>query len=666
MQTNGKIIESIDKKGYIWKVEIIKEGISLNNNFYPENVLKLAAERGLFEGVRAFARSDFEHLKNINESVQNVVGWFDNVKYSDERKSIEGYFHITKDAEWLRQKTLTAYESKKMDLFGFSIVGEMMIIPERINSKNVTRIVEIIKIDSIDPVVNPSAGGGLVDIVEAKNNNQYNKEQNFMENNNEKTINGHLSMNNDQSPKSNDHLSMNNGQSVSESVNDGMNKINDTLNRIAVTETRLKVNESLSKTSLPESIREKIKIFCEGKVLNETEIKNIISLEQDTYAKVMEEVKLKESVSSNKIDIGFGMDEKEKIQEALDNLFFTGIRLTDDEKKNSSKYNNAFRSIKEAYIQITGDENITGQAKNARRISENVDTSTFSNALANSITKKMVRDYNLMGLDTWRNFVDIAAISDFRQQERIRIGGYGNLSTVSQGSNYPALSSPSDERVTYSVSKYGGIETITLEAIRNDDVYALRKIPVNLARAAAQTLHEHIFNWFKNNSTIYDTKTFFHADHLNLGSTALDATSLAAARLSMKKQAQANSNKPLGLRSKYLLVPSDLEVAAYGLTRLGFGQNNNVPTFLQEQHIIPIVVDYWTDTNNWYLIADPNDATCIEVGFLDGKEEPELFVQDMPNFGSLFNNDTIIYKIRHIYSSAVIDYRAAFGSVVTG
>jgi hypothetical protein len=660
MNTNGKIIESVDKKGYIWKVEIIKEGISLNNNLYTKDVLKKAVEKGLFEGVRAFARSDFEHLKNINESVQNVVGWFDQVKYSDERKSVEGYFHITRDAEWLRQKTLSAYESKKMDLFGFSIVGEMMIIPERTDSKNVTRIIEIIKIDSIDPVVNPSAGGGLVDIVESNNKNQTNKEKNLMNNDNQ------TSMKNDQLTIDNTSSLTGNVKNVFESKNDDAKTITATLNRIAVTETRLMVNESLGKTALPESIKEKIKIFCEGKALSENEIKNIISLEQDTYAKVVEEVKLKESVSSSKIDIKYGMDEKEKVQEALDNLFFTGIRLTDDERKNASKYNNAFRSIKEAYIQITGDEDITGRAKNAKRISENVDSSSFSNALANSITKKMIRDYNLMGLDTWRNFVDIAAVSDFRQQERIRIGGYGNLNPVSQGNSYLALSTPSDERVTYSVNKYGGIETITLEAIRNDDVYALRKIPVNLARAAAQTLHEHIYNWFKNNSSIYDSKAFFHADHINLGALALDAASLAAARLSMKKQVQANSNKPLGLRAKYLLVPSDLEVSAYNLTRLGFGQNNNVPTFLQEQHIIPIVVDYWTDTNNWYLIADPNDASCLEVGFLDGKEEPELFVQDMPNFGSLFNNDTIIYKIRHIYSSAVIDYRAAFGSVVTG
>jgi len=269
-----------------------------------------------------------------------------------------------------------------------------------------------------------------------------------------------------------------------------------------------------------------------------------------------------------------------------------------------------------------------------------------------------------MNLDTWRSFVDIVPVNDFKQQERVRIGGYGNLSAIAQGSSYPAITSPTDEHVTYSLSKYGGVETITLEAIRNDDVYALRKIPSRLARAAAQTLHEHILNWFKNNSIVYDGKQFFHSDHNNLASAALDADSLAAARLMMKKQSQQGANKPLGLRARYLLVPSDLESTAYNLTRIGYGQTNNIPTFLQEQKIVPIVVDYWPDGNNWYLVADPKDAVCIELGFLDGRQEPELIISDEPSNGSLFTNDTITYKIRHIYSSAALDYRAAVGSVV--
>jgi hypothetical protein len=658
-KNNGKIIESIDKKGYIWRVEIIKEGLSLNNNFYSEKVLIDAVDKRLFEGVRSFARSDIEHLKNINESVQNVVGWFDNVRYSSTQKAVEGNFHITKDAEWLRQKALTAYESNKYDLFGFSIIGEMMVIPEVMNSKNINKVIEIIKIDSIDPVVNPSAGGGIIEIIEAKINNHM-EVKNIMNN---EVKNSEINSEEAKSCAFDNQISEQKEVELNANGIEELKNLNESYNKIRILETRLMLNETLNKTNLPQPVKEKIKLFCEGKMLNETEIKSLVNIEQDAYAKVIDSLRVKESAFGSHIDISFGRDNKEKLQEALDNFFFNGIKLTDEEKKSESNFSNSFKSIREAYIQFTGDANVTGQMKNVK-LSESIDTSTFANALANSITKKMVRDYNLMGLDTWREFVDLVPVSDFKQQERIRIGGYGNLPSVSQGNSYQALTSPTDEKVTYSINKYGGIETLTLEAIKNDDVYALRKIPTNLARAAAQTLHEHIYNWFKNNTTIYDSKSFFHNDHNNLGSAALDATSLAAGRLAVKKQTQSNSNKSLGIRTKYLLVPADLEVTAYNLTRLGYGQYNEVPTFLQEQHIIPIVVNYWSDVNNWYLVADPKDAVCIEVGFLDGKEEPEIFIQDQPNIGSLFTNDTITFKIRHIYSSAVIDYRAAYGAVV--
>ena len=77
-----------------------------------------------------------------------------------------------------------------------------------------------------------------------------------------------------------------------------------------------------------------------------------------------------------------------------------------------------------------------------------------------------------------------------------------------------------------------------------------------------------------------------------------------------------------------------------------------------------IVVPYWTDANDWAAVADPRRIPTIEVGFFGGQENPELFVQDMPNVGSLFSNDQITYKIRHIYSGAVMDFRGFYKAVV--
>ena len=666
------IIESIDTKGWLWKVEILRAGLSQNKNYYSEEVLRKSVENKLFEGVRSFARTDNEHVNKSNESVRNTIGWFEEIKYSEEMKRIEGKFHITEDADWLRKKALSAYQSNKMDLFGFSIVASVRAESKIINGEKVTNVLEILNVHSIDPVVNPSAGGGLITLIESKITKKENNMKTRIIEMIKKDFPDYIE---------NDKLQFMSDEELVEILNkiiygtkntftekdnkkievfkEEIDLINKSFEQLKLSETSNRLSEALNKSTLPEPIKVKIKKFCEGKILNQNEINNIINIEQDVYAKVVESFN-KEEYKSIKLK----EDEADKFQNALDNFFFMGEKLSEEERKNESKYRNGFRSIKEAYIKITGDEYISGRYDNNKRISESIDTTSFTYALANSITKKMIRDYNMMNLDTWKNFVDIVQVSDFKQQERIRIGGYGNLSSISQGSIYPNISTPTDERVTYTLSKYGGTETITLEAIRNDDVYTLRKIPTKLARAAAQTLHEHVYNWFKNNSVIYDGKQLFHNDHNNIGFAELDMTSLAEARLKMKKQTQSNSNKPIGIRAKYLLVPSDLELTAYNLTRLGYGQNNNVPTFLQEQKIIPIIVDYWQDANNWFLVADPRDAVCIELGFLDGRQEPELIISDEPNSGSLFTNDVITYKIRHIYSSAVMDYRACFGAIV--
>jgi hypothetical protein len=200
-----------------------------------------------------------------------------------------------------------------------------------------------------------------------------------------------------------------------------------------------------------------------------------------------------------------------------------------------------------------------------------------------------------------------------------------------------------------------------METIANDDVGLLRRIPMGLATSAGRTLYEFVYGFLDSNALIYDGLALFVAGHNNLGTAALDATSFAAARLRMKQQTEQDSGKRLGITLRHLVIPSDLEETAYNLFQRG---TNNDQTFVQSRVPTVHVVDHWTDVNNWYAAADNSQVPLIELGFYGGNQDPELFVQDMPTQGSLFSNDQIKYKIRHIYSGAVRDYRAFDGSIV--
>ena len=335
-------------------------------------------------------------------------------------------------------------------------------------------------------------------------------------------------------------------------------------------------------------------------------------------------------------------------------------------------------SIREAYIRWTGDTRVTGLVRNCyeqgrKRITEALTSSDWAEVLGDSIRRKMLQEYNAPNLQDWRLIVsDVVPVPDFRTQRWLRIGGYGSLPEVAEGADYSNLTSPGDQEVTMAVKKHGGFESVTLEMIKNDDLLAIKQIPRKLARAAARTLHRAIFNdILAGNPEIYDTLQLFCAAHGNLGNQALSQSSFMQARVAMAKQtAYGASEETLNLYPRWLVVPPDLEEIAFKLcnSRVTVVANENattpniVPTKFQTDYI---VVPYWTDANDWVAVCDPKDCPTIIVGFLDGREEPELFIQDQPNVGSMFTADKITYKIRHVWGVMVADYRGFYKGVVS-
>lgn len=354
-------------------------------------------------------------------------------------------------------------------------------------------------------------------------------------------------------------------------------------------------------------------------------------------------------------------------------------------------FRNGYRSLKEAFIDFTGRrpdwtggedfnreilrESVTLRRNGERvgfdsaaRSVESVDTTTWGYALGDSITRRMVALYSQPSLQTWRQIVSsVFSVTDFRTQRIQRVGGYGTLPTVAQGAPYQPLTSPGNEEVTYALAKKGGTEDLTLETIANDDLRVIQQLPQKLGLAAAQTLYRFVWDFLDTNPNIYDATALFAAGHNNTATNALSGANLSAARKAMRKQtAYGDTSNVLSAVPKYLVVVSDLEELAHQLctsavaipTGAPVGAASNTPNL--HQGLTPIVVDYWTSTTKWITIADPALTPTMEVGFYQGREDPELFVQADPSVGSLFDADKVTYKIRHIYSGAWLDYRSAY------
>jgi hypothetical protein len=230
--------------------------------------------------------------------------------------------------------------------------------------------------------------------------------------------------------------------------------------------------------------------------------------------------------------------------------------------------------------------------------------------------------------------------------------------------------------------KKGGYLGLTLEAIDKDETGRIRGAPRALAQAAWLTLSKSIAGIFTQSSgvgpTLSDTKALFHTDHANLGTTALSISSWNAARLAMRKQTELNSGERLGALTtpKFLLVPPDLEMTGlqvlatesdYSYT-LSNGQaapvnpnaqGNSFDERLNVARQRVIVVDLWTDSNDWAALADPRLYPTIGVGYRYGRV-PEVFSVASPTAGLMFSNDTLPVKVRFIFAVAPIDYRGMY------
>ena len=336
--------------------------------------------------------------------------------------------------------------------------------------------------------------------------------------------------------------------------------------------------------------------------------------------------------------------------------------------------------IRELYHLLSGDYDMTGHF-NAERIQfANVNCSTMANLVANILNKRVINEF-MQYPHWWDPIVISENYQSLQDIAWITLGGIGELPTVTEGAAYTELTWD-DNKETASFVKKGGYLGITIEAIDKDDTGRVRAAPRALAQAAWLTLSKSISGIFTDNSgvgpTMADGDALFHTNHSNLGTTALSLTTWEAAKLAMRKQTELHSSERLGalVVPRYLLVPPDLETTAiqilaseyqytYALSNgtsapvnpnvVGDGLSDRI----NNARNMIIVVDLWTDTNNWAAAADPRLHPTIGLGFRYGNS-PEIFSVASPTAGLMFTNDSLPVKVRFFYAVGPQDYRGLY------
>ncbi|MDP9326504.1 MAG: Mu-like prophage major head subunit gpT family protein [Candidatus Dormibacteraeota bacterium] len=327
-------------------------------------------------------------------------------------------------------------------------------------------------------------------------------------------------------------------------------------------------------------------------------------------------------------------------------------------------------------------------------LKEALTTSDFPLLFGDIIDRQLLANYRAFPV-TWPKYIKRARVRDFRSVKRFAINGAeATLATVAQQEEYPE-SKVTDFSYTYFVKKYGRGIPFSWEDMVNDDLDALKDIPQRFGKAAARTEEKFATQLlFDANGPI---ATFFSTANHNRVHTengaAVNNPHLGIAGLqdayTVLGSMVDTEGEPIVIDGVTLVVPPALKVVAENIlnaTELwlnvaGGDANQQVHTVnwmrdnttLAVNPYIPLVASGANKNRSWLLCADPNgDRPAAEMGFLQGHEEPEVFMQQ-PNSvrvggGAVdpmdgdFDTDSIRYKVRHVLGGVVMDPRMMVGS----
>ena len=277
-------------------------------------------------------------------------------------------------------------------------------------------------------------------------------------------------------------------------------------------------------------------------------------------------------------------------------------------------------------------------------------SSDFGQILIDVAHKSLLKGWETAA-ENFDQFTSHGTLTDFRPAKRAGLGDFGYLPQVGEGEEY-TYGTIGDEGASVALATYGQLFSITRQAIINDDMNLLTKIPEKMGQAARATIAKLVFALLTGNAIAQDGKALFDASHKNtLTSAALDVTSIDKAIQIMNGFVNARG-EPLAIEPEFMLLPTSLYTRAKQVLGSASveGADANSGIINPIRDIVPALKSarlQVADPKSWYLI----NKEAIEVSYLDGIDTPYMEQQNG------FTVDGVSTKVRIDAGVNVIDYR---------
>lgn len=291
----------------------------------------------------------------------------------------------------------------------------------------------------------------------------------------------------------------------------------------------------------------------------------------------------------------------------------------------------------------------------SKMVARALSTSDFPAILENIAVKSLRDAYELAP----RTFVLLGrqtGMPDYREVSRPQFSDAPKLDRVLEGGEY-TYGTVGDQGEKYRLFKYGKVVSISREAIVNDDLNALGRLPAMMGAAAAQLESSLFWSTITGNQTMSDGNALFSAEHNNLeaSGSVIDIASIGDGRAAMHRQ-QTEQGHFLHASPAFLVVPTAIETRAEQFVSPSViaSEPGAINPFAGRLQVVSEPRLDTASATAWYLWADPNMIDTVEYAFLQGEEGPQI--QRRENF----NTDGLDLKVRHSFAARAIDWRGMF------
>lgn len=292
----------------------------------------------------------------------------------------------------------------------------------------------------------------------------------------------------------------------------------------------------------------------------------------------------------------------------------------------------------------------------------------------------------------YRRYARVENMPDFRPRLLKGLNALRGYGHVGDHGEYPGMRRTERPAASLVIDTYGAIYDITRQTIINDESgQLLNRNPDDMGYQAGLFLAETLVALIESNPNGPDGAPMYSVGRGNQVVAPLSEDALADAITFMEQQRDDDGFR-ITIQAATLIVQNARQQlianrilnsqltganvnwtggsAGVGTAQFDKGTDNPLAGILPNDAVVREA--FFNDANDWYLFAAPGTVPAFAIGFLNGKESPDILLKDPGVRNALgagtdpyeWEIDKVSFKVRHDFGVAPVDPRGTYRSVV--